>query len=149
EGAYSLAGEILWTGNSSFVLTDSNHKQAIRKALKKTEIDGMEDNEWQENEEYAVTASNHPNTDPDLKAYWKSSYDDEFLYFFVRVMDRTNLQGRKVEINLQGTPFNRFRAIRSTDEKETARSQGIVEAENGKITYEVPPRSVTTFTGIR
>jgi hypothetical protein len=73
----------------------------------------------------------------------------ESPYFIVRVKDRTNLQGRKVEIDLKGSGYQRFTMVRSIDDRETDQYLGIVETENGKLTCEVPPSSVTTFTGIK
>jgi hypothetical protein len=150
EGAYSLAGELIWEDNEAFNLSENNENSTILPHTdKKPEIDGKAEDLWHKFKEYRITKQNHPNTDPDLNAFWQACHDREFLYFFIRIFDKTNLQGRKVTIDLQGTPYNQFRVIRSVDDKETYRDLGIMEAEQGMLTYEIPSRSVTSFIGIK
>lgn len=150
EGAYSHAGEIIWKTDQPFTLGRGNSSlPVIEEASEKPVIDGLEDISWKDKHLHSITQNNHPNTDPDLKASWKASFDQESFYLFISIRDKTNLQGRRVKINLEGTHYERFKVIRSVDNRETYRDLGTMEVEDHALNYTAPPRSVTTFIGIK
>jgi hypothetical protein len=88
----------------------------------------------------------HPNNPEDFGGSWKACYNDSALYVLVVVNDEANLQGRRVAIELKGTDYSKFEAYRSIDgTEELYHPLGTFDAQDGKIIYEVPSKSVTTF----
>jgi hypothetical protein len=83
-----------------------------------------------------------------------TKYKDAFI------VTNTGKENRKIVVNVKGTSATKFNAYRTSgtetySKRETARKQplsgdnyrdaGVYELENGKLTYEAPAGSVTTF----
>ena len=95
-----------------------------------------------------IKEKSHPNTKDGFFATWEACYDTENLYFLIDITDDTNLQARKVKIDLNGTNYTSFKALRTIDNKESYKDIGAYNVVDGSITYEAPSRSITTFIGI-
>ena len=65
-------------------------------------------------------------------------------FIVVNIEDNPNL----LEVNVKGTKSKKFNAYRTTeDEKDQYSNIGTYQMDNGKIIYEAPAGSVTTFFG--
>ncbi len=61
------------------------------------------------------------------------------------VVINNRMEPRTIEISLTGNESPHFEAFRTTDEADRYLSLGNFETQNGKVVYEAPGRSVTTF----
>jgi O-glycosyl hydrolase len=150
DGAYALAGELRWLEGGPFVLSSGydSYEYSIHYNPLKTDTTGIIEADWERTKEYIITEKIHPNTKEGFGAKWEACYDSENLYFLIDITDDTNLQARRVKINLNGTDFSTFKAIRSVDKTESYNDIGIYKVVDGSIIYDAPSRSVTTFIGI-
>jgi hypothetical protein len=150
DGAYALAGEIRWAEGGPFVLSTGydSYEYSIHYNPTKSDFEGIVETDWVNTKEYKIKEKIHPNTKEDFTATWEACYDTENLYFLIDITDDSNLQARKVKIDLNGTNYKSFKAIRSIDNIESYKEIGIYSVEDGSIIYEAPSRSITTFTGI-
>ena len=112
------------------------------------DFEGIVETDWENTKEYMIKEKSHPNTKEGFSATWEACYDTDNLYFLIDITDDTNLQARKVKIDLEGTNYKSFKAVRSIDNIESYKEIGSFTVEDGSITYEAPSRSITTFTGI-
>lgn len=94
-----------------------------------------------------VTANAHPNTSDDFRGRFMVSGTSSHVCFEIEVDDRTNSMEREVEIGLKGTSHTMFEAYRTSDSGENYHSLGTFPVTDGKIIYNAPPKSVTTFFG--
>jgi hypothetical protein len=150
DGAYALAGEISWAEGGPFVLSTGydSYEYSIHYNPTKSDFEGIVETEWVNTKEYMITEKSHPNTKDGFSATWEACYDNENLYFLIDVTDESNLQARKVEIDLHGTKYKSFKAVRTVDNIESYVDIGVYTVKDGSITYEAPSRSITTFIGI-
>ncbi len=150
DGAYALAGEIRWAEGGPFVLSTGydSYEYSIHYNPTKSDFEGIVETDWVNTKEYMIKEKSHPNTKDGFSATWEACYDTENLYFLIDIIDDSNLQARKVKIDLNGTKYKSFKAIRSIDNIESYMEIGTYTVEDGSITYEAPSRSITTFTGI-
>jgi hypothetical protein len=150
DGDYSIAGELQWAEGGPFMLATGYNSYEYSIPYNPPTEESESDNglDWSKVKEYLVREKSYPNTKKDFSAKWKVCYDMDNLYFLVDITDDTNLQGRRVNISLNGTGYKTFKAVRTIDKTETYHDIGIFTVENGSIVYDAPSRSVTTFTGI-
>jgi len=150
DGAYALAGEISWAEGGPFVLSTGydSYEYSIHYNPTKSDFEGIVETEWVNTKEYMITEKSHPNTKDGFSATWEACYDNENLYFLIDVTDESNLQARKVEIDLDGTKYKSFKAVRTIDNIESYADIGVYTVKDGSIIYEAPSRSITTFIGI-
>jgi len=150
DGAYALAGEIKWAEGGPFVLSTGydSYEYSIHFNPTKSDFEGIIETEWVNTKEYMITEKSHPNTKEGFSATWEACYDTENLYFLIDITDDTNLQARKVKIDLHGTEYTSFKALRTIDNIESYTDIGVYNVEDGSINYEAPSRSITTFIGI-
>jgi O-glycosyl hydrolase len=150
DGCYALAGEISWAEGGPFVLSTGydSYEYSIHFSPAGTDEKGINNIDWSKTQEFPIKVKTHPNTKEGFKAGWKACYDTENLYFCVNIDDDTNLQARRVKIDLKGTSYKSFKAIRTIDNIESYNHLGVFNVQDGSITYDAPSRSVTTFIGI-
>ena len=150
DGAYALAGEIKWAEGGPFVLSTGydSYEYSIHYNPTKSDFEGIIETEWVNTKEYMIKEKSHPNTKEGFFATWEACYDNENLYFLIDITDDTNLQARKVKIDIHGTNHTSFKAIRTIDNIESYKDIGVYSVEDGSIIYEAPSRSTTTFIGI-
>lgn len=155
EGAYAMSGEISWQQeNGKIILSDESGDMGNEVSIKKTkaaiQADGIVENEWHDVKSINIRKKLHPNNQDWFFGHWKGLYDDNHLYLLIHINDVTNMMSfRRVEIDLQGTEYEKFEVYRSSESGELYESLGIMEVQNGKITYDVPSKSITTFFGIK
>ena len=155
EGAYAMSGEIAWKEEGGkIVLSDQSQVDdevvEIKKVDVPVQIDGIAENIWNDVQEVDFSEKLHPNTKKWFFGKWKALYDDQNLYLLVNINDVTNMMSfRRVEIDLQGTDYKEFEVYRTSEEGELYESLGVMNAEDGKITYDVPSKSITTFFGVK
>ena len=150
DGDYSVEGELRWAEGGPFVLATGYNSYEYSIPYNPPSSD-PEDNgklDWSNVKEYIVREKSHPNTKEGFSAKWKVCYDANNLYFVVDITDDTNLQARRVKVNLTGTDYTSFKAVRTIDKTETYKDIGIYNVQEGAIFYDAPSRSVTTFTGM-
>jgi O-glycosyl hydrolase len=150
DGFYALAGEISWAEGGPFVLSTGydSYEYSIHFSPVERDAYGRKKVDWTRTQEFPIREVSHPNTKDELYAKWKACYDADNLYFCVDVVDDTNIQARRINIDLQGTSYTSFKAIRTIDNMETYKDIGMYNVVNGSITYDAPFRSVTTFIGM-
>lgn len=150
DGAYALAGEIKWAEGGPFVLSTGydSYEYSIHYNPTKSDFEEIIETEWVNTKEYMIKEKSHPNTKDGFSATWEACYDTKNLYFLIDITDDTNLQARKVKIDLHGTKYTSFKALRTVDNIESYTDIGVYEVEDGSIIYEAPSRSITTFIGI-
>jgi len=150
DGDYALAGELRWAEGGPFIFSTGydSYEYSIHYNPLKSDSTGISESDWERTKEYQIREKSHPNTKDSFTATWEASYDNENLYFLFDITDDSNIQGRRVRINLSGSGYTTFKAIRTIDNIETYQDIGTYSVEDGAIIYEAPSRSVTTFVGL-
>ena len=154
EGAYAMSGEIDWQqSGGKVVLSDQaavdGKTVKIKRSSSPIQIDGLVESNWESVPAVEFRRRLHPNNQEWFFGHWKALYDDENLYLLVNINDVTNMMGyRRLEINLEGTDYSKFEVYRSSEDGELYKNLGTMEAKDGKLVYDVPSRTVTTFFGV-
>ena len=119
------------------------------KTATKISIDGQIDASWSKTGAVIV---NHPRLQDanfKLNGEIKIMYDDTHLYLLANVNDETNLKQKRFEIELPGTTYRQFKAYRTSYQGEQYEHVGTYDLINGKLTFDSPGYSVTTFIGFK